>query len=84
MFFVYVIRSEVNGNFYVGMTENVDVRLMQHNRGYTRSTKAHKPWTLFFFELFETRIEARKREVYLKSGSGKELIKQKWASSTAK
>ena len=81
MFFVYVIRSSVNGHFYVGMTADVEARLQRHNRGENKSTKAYKPWSLFFFESFETRIEARNREVYLKSGIGKEFIKKKWLDS---
>ncbi|MFI5196084.1 MAG: GIY-YIG nuclease family protein [Chitinophagales bacterium] len=82
MFFVYVIRSNVNGHFYVGMTENVADRLARHNRGENKLTKAHRPWELFFFESYDTRGEARKREVYLKSGIGKEFIKNKWAGKT--
>ncbi len=78
MFFVYVLRSTVNGNFYVGMTENITARLLRHNKGENKSTKAHRPWELFFSESFDTRVEARKREVYLKAGSGKEYIKKKW------
>jgi putative endonuclease len=81
LFFVYILRSEKDGRFYVGMTENVERRLKEHNSGKTKSTKAYIPWILFFTESFETRIEARAREVYLKSGIGKELIKRKWAGS---
>ena len=83
MFFVYVIRSEKDGRFYVGMSENVEKRILQHNKGMTFSTKGFRPWKLFLFEKFETRDEARKREVYLKSGSGKELTKEKWSGSSA-
>ena len=79
MFFVYVIRSTVNGHFYVGITEDVKARLVRHNRGDNRSTETHRPWELFFFESYNTRIGARKREVYLKSGIGKEYIKRKWS-----
>ncbi|MCF8449028.1 MAG: GIY-YIG nuclease family protein [Taibaiella sp.] len=78
MFFVYVIRSTVNGHFYVGMTQDVTKRVIMHNNGGNRSTKAHRPWTLFFMEEYSNRIEARKREVYLKSGIGKDYIKSKW------
>ena len=78
MFFVYVLRSNVNGHFYVGMSQDVANRVVQHNSGMTKSTKAYRPWVLFFHEAFSTRIEARKREVYLKSGIGKEFIKKKW------
>ncbi len=64
------------------MSENVEIRLNQHNSGKTKSTKGYKPWKLLFFEEFETRQEARKREKYLKSGIGKEYIKIKWPRSS--
>ena len=83
MFFVYVIRSEKDGRFYVGMTKNVEQRLEQHNKGMTFSTKGYRPWKLFFFETFQTRVEARNREKYLKTGIGKEYIKAKWSGSSA-
>lgn len=75
MFFVYVIRSKRNGRFYVGISVNVEKRLKEHNSKKTRSTSGYIPWELCFFESFDTRIEARKREIYLKSGVGKEYIK---------
>ena len=81
MFFVYVIRSTINGYFYVGMSEDVAKRIVQHNAGSTKSTKPYKPWELFFFESYPSRIEARKGEVYLKSGIGKEFIKSRWRES---
>ena len=83
MFFIYVIRSEIDGRFYVGMTENVEKRLIQHNKGMTFSTKGFRPWRLFFVEEYNTRPEARIREKYLKSGIGKEFIKGKWSGSSA-
>jgi len=76
--YVYVIRSEKDGRFYVGMSENIDRRLKEHNSGKTRSTQFYKPWELFFFEEFENRLTARKREKYLKSGYGKTWIKEKY------
>jgi putative endonuclease len=64
MFFVYVIRSEVNGHFYVGLTSNVFNRVNEHNKGMTKSTKPFRPWKLFFFAEFSTRLDARMREKY--------------------
>ena len=81
--FVYVLISEKDGRFYVGMTKNLDRRFKEHNNGKTKSTKGYKPWILFFFEEYKTIQEARKREVYLKSGIGKEYIKSKWFRSSA-
>lgn len=79
--YVYVIRSEKDGRFYVGLTSSVKKPVSQHNAGRTRSTKAYRPWKLFFFEECLNRIEARKREKYLKSGYGKQWIKEKFKRS---
>jgi putative endonuclease len=78
MIYIYVIRSQKDGRFYVGMTENVEKRLKEHNQGKTKSTKGYCPWKLFFFEEYMTRVDARKREIYLKSGYGKQWIKEKY------
>lgn len=83
MYFVYVLKSVDNWRFYVGMTADVEKRISEHNKGYTKSTKGYRPWQLFFFEEVDTRELARQREKYLKSGVGKEYIKSKWASSSA-
>jgi putative endonuclease len=79
---VYVLQSLKDGRLYVGMSENVELRLKQHNKGMTTSTKFYKPWKLLFIEEYSTRVEAREREKYLKGGSGKEYIKNWLRSST--
>lgn len=80
MFFVYVLISNSKGlRFYVGLTEDVEKRLKEHNSDKQKSTKSYVPWEIFFFEKFKTRIEAREREKFLKGGSGKEKIKRMWA-----
>jgi putative endonuclease len=72
---VYAIKS-INRNYiYVGMTNNFERRLSEHNNGENKSTKAYKPFTLIFSENFETRVLARKKEKYLKSGVGKKFLK---------
>ena len=75
MFIVYAIRSEVRNYIYVGMTNNIERRLKEHNNGENRSTKAYKPFVLIYTETFQTRVEAREKEKYLKSGVGKEFLK---------
>jgi putative endonuclease len=75
MFYVYAISSCVRNYIYVGLTDNVERRLAQHNKGENRSTKAYKPFKLILKETHETRIEARNREKYLKSGVGKEYLR---------
>lgn len=80
---VYVLKSDNHYRFYVGMTSDIERRVKEHNSGKTKSTKGYRPWRLFFFEEYLDRVEARTREKYLKSGIGKEFIKNKWSRSSA-
>ena len=75
VYFIYVIQSKVDNRLYVGMSKNVDKRIETHNNGQVFSTKGYKPWRLVYTEEIGNRIEARKREKYLKSGCGKEFLK---------
>jgi putative endonuclease len=75
LYTVYAIRSSVDRRVYVGFTKNLGKRLIEHNQGSTKSTKGFKPWSLIYYENVETRIEARKKEKYFKSGCGKEFLK---------
>ena len=77
MVYVYVIRSKIDERDYIGITNDIRRRLVEHNSGKTKSTKAYTPWKLLYFELRENYKEARKREKYLKSGFGKHWIKNK-------
>jgi putative endonuclease len=75
MFFVYAIRSKSHNYIYVGLSNNYERRLKEHNNGYERTTKPYCPFELILVEEFQTRLEARKREKYLKSGIGKAFLK---------
>ena len=72
MYFVYIIKSLSTKKFYTGITSNVDRRLKEHNKSDTKTTRSGKPWILVHSESFATRLEARQRELFLKSGSGRE------------
>lgn len=68
--FVYILRSDKDGGYYVGMTNNLKDRLTCHNAGRVRSTKSRRPFKLVHSEEFSTRIFAREREKYFKSYEG--------------
>jgi putative endonuclease len=76
-YIIYALKSSFDNRIYVGFTENLKRRIKEHNQGKTKSTKGFRPWVLIYQETVETRIEARKREKYLKGGSGKEFLKNK-------
>ena len=82
MHYVYIITSEIKTYTYVGMTQNLEDRINRHNLGHERTTKPYAPFKLVYQEKFKTRIEARKREKYFKSGIGREKIKSILAGSS--
>ncbi|MEO6305650.1 MAG: GIY-YIG nuclease family protein [Bacteroidia bacterium] len=78
MFFAYVIQSESDETFfYKGHCEDLEKRLKQHNSGQTVSIKNKVPFKLVYFEAFELRIQAIKREKYFKSAAGRKYLKSK-------
>ena len=71
MYFVYLLRSEKDNNFYIGQTNNLSERTKKHNRGAVASTKNRKPFILIGYEIMRSRGEALKKERELKSHSDK-------------
>jgi putative endonuclease len=65
-YYLYVLQSQKNGKYYVGITKDVEGRVNQHNRGAGKSTKSSKPWNLLYTEEFRSLSEASKRERYIK------------------
>ncbi|MDD5040713.1 MAG: GIY-YIG nuclease family protein [Patescibacteria group bacterium] len=72
---VYAIKSRLRNYIYVGMTGNLNDRLTQHARGYSKTTKPYRPFRLIYSKVFRTRFEARAEEKRLKSGIGKEWLR---------
>jgi putative endonuclease len=76
-YYVYVLKSEKDGNNYVGYTNNLRERLAMHNAGKVSSTKNRLPIKLIYFEGCLNPQDATKREKYLKSSWGKRYIKNR-------
>jgi putative endonuclease len=77
MFYAYVLKSMTGDHFYKGHCEDLDKRLHAHNSGKTQSIKPFIPFQIVYFEKFNTREEAIKREKYFKSAAGRKFLKQK-------
>jgi len=71
VYFVYIIYSKKFNRNYVGLSSDVDERLKVHNSGKVKSTMAFCTWEIIHTEIFETRIEARKRKKIFKSAAGR-------------
>ncbi len=75
---IYIIENKLK-KIYTGSSrkDNPLTRVKSHNSGKTKSTKSGKPWKLIYQEYFKNYTEARKREIFLKSGQGRKYIKEK-------
>ncbi|OGI24982.1 MAG: endonuclease [Candidatus Moranbacteria bacterium RIFCSPHIGHO2_12_FULL_54_9] len=76
MYQVYILKSEIQTRYYIGHSHNLAERLETHNRGAVRSTKAYRSWKIVYTELCESKQEAYKRELQIKSYKGGEAFKK--------
>jgi len=78
MFYTYVIQSLKDSSTYIGSTGDLRKRFKEHNQGKTKSIKHKKPFKLIYYEAYETKTQARKREFELKKqGQKKERLYQR-------
>ncbi|HEY5590935.1 MAG TPA: GIY-YIG nuclease family protein [Paludibacter sp.] len=75
MYYVYVLKSEFDGDMYTGYSNDLKQRLQQHNDGLVASTKNRRPFILVYFEACLNQQDATHREKYLKTSWGKRYIK---------
>ncbi|MEQ9165663.1 MAG: GIY-YIG nuclease family protein [Fulvivirga sp.] len=73
--YVYVIKSEKDGRLYKGLSEDPEKRLLSHNNGKVNSTMGFRPWKIVYTERYSSFKEARNRELFLKSGKGRDFLK---------
>ncbi len=66
VYFVYILRSLKDGSLYIGYTKDLERRLEEHNNGRSRFTRKKIPWEIFYYELYQLKGEAIKRERFLK------------------
>ena len=67
----YVLWSRAAGRYYIGVTEDVDKRLAEHNAGVSKWTHRHAgTWTLAWQKEFPSLGDARRFENRLKAQKG--------------
>ena len=76
MFYVYILFSQKDQKFYTGFTSDIERRVEEHNQGKNISTKNRRPLELVCYEAYREEMDARGRETFLKSGSGKRYLKK--------
>ena len=73
---VYILKSLKDFRTYVGHSEDVVVRLAEHNSGKVKATFNRRPLEIIYTEDVVTLKEAKAREKYWKSGVGRRKLKQ--------
>ena len=75
MFYTYVLQSKNYEELYIGYTDNIKRRLVEHNQGLNLSTKRYIPWEIIYYEACLEEGDAKRREGYLKTTQGGRLLK---------
>ena len=76
MFYTYVLRNQ-NRRFYTGFTYDLWKRFNEHNDKKSTYTQDRGPYELIYYEACRNENDARQREKYLKSGTGKRYLKSR-------
>ena len=77
MVYTYVLLSEKDNGFYIGLTKDLKRRFGEHNKGLVASTSHRLPLRLIYYEACLNEIDAIKREKYFKSGFGRRYLKNR-------
>ena len=77
MWYVYILKCSDN-TYYVGYTQNLEERIIRHEKGENTYTKFRKPFSLVFYAAFSDKYKALEFEKYLKSGSGRGFARKRF------
>lgn len=78
MLIVYILLSEKDPKkYYVGLTENLERRLAEHNSAGSGYSRRYAPWRIETYTKFSNDEQAIAFEKYLKSGSGFAFLKKR-------
>lgn len=81
MYYVYILTSLKDKNFYIGYTEDLKRRIAEHKLGKVKSTKNRLPIKLICYEAYLFKDEALRREKFLKSSDGKKDLRKRLIDS---
>lgn len=76
-YYVYILLSEKDRKFYIGITGDIRKRLEEHNSGKVSQTKNRRPLKLVYWEGCLNQQDAAKREKYLKTTWGGRYLKSR-------
>jgi predicted GIY-YIG superfamily endonuclease len=79
MYIVYILTSrKYPERYYIGLTQDLEARLKEHNSGKSLYARRYAPWQLETYIVFRNKQRAGEFEEYLKSGSGFAFLKRRF------
>jgi putative endonuclease len=76
MYNVYILLNRTKTRTYTGVAADVDERLKRHNDGHVPASRPHRPYEIIYVETYPTLKEARQKERFYKSTTGRRRIRK--------
>ena len=76
MHYLSILLNEAKNRTYTGVADDVNKRLETHNTGRVKSTSPYRPYKVIHTESFDTLSEARQKERFYKSTTGRRRIRE--------
>lgn len=76
MFYIYILKSLKDSKLYTGFSSNLRKRIKEHDSGNVISTKNRRPLELVYYEAYQNKVSALKREKFLKTTKGKMQLRK--------
>lgn len=73
--YLYILATR-NNHYYIGSTNNLKRRLIEHKSGKTKSLKKLLQFNLVFYKKYSSAIKSRKAEIRLKKFKSRKIIEK--------
>ena len=77
MYYTYVLKSKKDDKLYIGFSEDLKNRLLEHNKGLVEATRDRRPLEIIYYEACLSKKKAIEREKALKAGFGRAYLKRR-------
>ncbi len=77
MWYVYILKSARDKKLYIGSTDNINRRLLEHNSGEVEATKNRVPLILEAYVAVKDKVKASELEQYFKTGPGSAILNRR-------
>ena len=81
LFTVYILYSDVLGQYYISHTADIEDRLYRHINSGSKATKKANDWRIVYTEGFQSKSEAVKREFEIKRKKSRKYVE--WLINSA-